>query len=93
MKFVAWDPVKNEKLKRERNISFEDVLDVLLENGAVGRFPHPNQKRYPNQQVFVIVMKDYAYVVPFVEDDEKTFLKTIFPSRKYTRVYVEKGGS
>ena len=58
-----------------------------------GDFRIPNQKRYPNQQVFVIVMKDYAYVVPFVEDDEKTFLKTIFPSRKYTRVYVEKGGS
>ena len=92
MKYVAWDPEKNEQLKAERNVSYEDVLDVLLGGGAVGRFPHPNKKRYPNQQVFVIVVKDYAYVVPFVEDDEKMFLKTIFPSRKYTKVYVEKGG-
>lgn len=91
MKYVVWDPEKNEQLKIQRAVSFEDVVDVLIEIGAVGRFPHPNQKRYLNQQVFVIIMKDYAYVVPFVEDDEKIFLKTIFPSRKYTKVYVEKG--
>lgn len=93
MKFLSWDPEKNELLKARRSVCFENVIDVLIEIGPVGRFPHPNQKRYPHQQIFIIFIKDYAYIVPFVEDDEKIFLKTIFPSRKYTKFYIEKGAS
>lgn len=51
---------------------------------------HPNQKRYPGQQIYIVNINNYAYVVPFVEDEEKRFLKTIFPSRKMTEQYVKK---
>ncbi|MCK5725139.1 MAG: toxin, partial [Gammaproteobacteria bacterium] len=56
-----------------------DVLDVVQ---------HTNQKRYPNQQILVVEINNYAYLVPFVEDDKGKFLKTIIPSRKATRDYL-----
>ena len=48
---------------------------------------HPNQKRYPNQQIYIVTIEDYVYLVPFVETDEEVFLKTIIPSRKATKRY------
>jgi len=54
-------------------------------------FEHPNQERYPGQKISVVLVEGYAYLVPFVENDEEIFLKTIIPSRKATRQYV--GGS
>ena len=81
---------KNEKLKEERGISFEEVLDAMFADHMFGTAPHPNQKRYRGQQMFLIEVNDYVYVVPFVEDIEKIFLKTVFPSRKYTKQYLEK---
>ena len=92
MKFVAWDPDKNERLKLERGISFEEVMDALIDERVIGRFPHPNQERYPHQQVYVVALDEYVYIIPFVEDEEKIFLKTIYPSRKFTKKYIEKGG-
>ena len=50
---------------------------------------HPNQKRYPDQRVHVIEMEGYACLVPFVESDDEVLLKTIIPSRKATRTYLE----
>ncbi len=92
MKYVAWDGAKNEWLKVTRDISFEDVVDAIIDERMIGRFLHPNQVRHPGQYVFVARIGEYAYVVPFVEDEEKLFLKTIYPSRKYTKEYIEKGG-
>lgn len=92
MKFVAWDQDKNERLKDERGISFEEVMDALIDERVIGRFPHPNQERYPHQQVYVVALDEYVYIIPFVEDEEKIFLKTIYPSRKFTKKYIEKGG-
>ncbi len=51
-------------------------------------FEHPNQDRYPGQRILVVVVEDYAYLVPFVESEEEIFLKTIIPSRKTTKQYV-----
>ena len=51
-------------------------------------FYHPNQERYPNQKVSVVIINDYAYLVPFVESDNEIFLKTIIPSRKATKEYL-----
>jgi len=58
-----------------------NILDILI---------HKEQKRYPGQKIFVVQIDKYAYLVPFVEDDEKIFLKTIFPSRKATKNYIFK---
>lgn len=91
MKYIEWDPKKNERLKKERGVSFEEVVDVIFEGRVFGRIDHPNQKKYSGQKIFIIEMQEYVYVIPYVEDKEKVFFKTIFPSRKYTKVFIEKG--
>ena len=88
MKYFDWDEEKNQSLKEDRQVSFEDVLSAIDEQRVLYRGNHPNQKRYPNQQMLIVAIDDYAYLVPFVEDDEKVFFKTIIPSRKATKKYL-----
>jgi uncharacterized DUF497 family protein len=90
MKRYAWNPEKNEWLKRERGISFEEIVFHIGLGDEVDMFEHPNHERYPGQKVSVVIVDGYAYLVPFVESAEGVFLKTIIPSRKATRQYVEK---
>lgn len=60
-----------------------------IENGdEVDVFDHPNQKRYPNQKILVVLVDEYAYLVPYVESEAAIFLKTIIPSRKATKKYI-----
>lgn len=88
MKLYAWNTEKNELLKQERGISFEEiVLNIQLGN-ELDLFEHPNQVRYPGQKVSVVFVEDYAYLVPFVESEQEIFLKTIIPSRKATKRYI-----
>jgi len=91
MKTFAWNSEKNELLKAERGISFEEVVVNIQLGNEVDIFEHPNQERYPGQQISVVVIEGYAYLVPFVEIEEEIFLKTIIPSRKATKQYL--GGS
>lgn len=91
MKFVAWDPDKNEWLKIERGISFEEVMDAIVDGKIIAILRNKNQDRYPNQRIFIVDIDDYIYLMPFVEGEDKIFLKTIYPSRKHTRHYIEKG--
>jgi hypothetical protein len=51
-------------------------------------YPHPNQERYPNQKISVVLVEGYAYLVPFVENGDEFFLKTVIPSRKATKQYA-----
>jgi len=88
VKYFAWSPEKNEWLKRERGVSFEDVVFHIQAGDEVDVFEHPNQERYPGQKVSVVVIEGYAYLVPFVESREEIFLKTIIPSRKASRKYM-----
>lgn len=90
MKYFDWDEEKNIKLKEERGIGFEEVVIALDEERVLYRGDHPNQNKYPGQKIVVVEIKDYAYVVPFVEDDEKIFFKTIIPNRKATKKYLRK---
>ncbi len=92
MKFFDWDEEKNRQLKKERSISFEDVLIVIEGERILDIMDHPNKKRYPKQKIYVVAINGYAYLVPFIEDDEKYFLKTIIPSRKMTKRYLKGGG-
>ena len=91
MKPYVWNEEKNEWLKQERGVSFEDVVLAIQEEKILDIIKHPNQRRYLKQNIYVLEIGEYAYLVPFVEDEDKIFLKTIFPSRKYTREYIEKG--
>jgi uncharacterized DUF497 family protein len=88
MKYYSWDPEKNEKLKRERGISFEDVIFHIGAGDEVALLEHPNQSRYPGQKISVVLIEGYAYLVPFVETPNEIFLKTIIPSRKASKQYI-----
>jgi len=89
VKYIDWDELKNFKLKTDRSVSFEDVLTAIDNGGLLDDINHPNQTHYPNQKVLVVLIDDYVYLVPYVEDSVKIFLKTIYPSRKMTKKYFE----
>ena len=80
---------KNETLKQERSISFEEIVLAIESGGLLDELKHPNKEKYPNQLVFVVGLDGYAYLVPYVEETEYYFLKTVIPSRKATRDYLE----
>ena len=75
-----WDHEKNERTKAERGIGFEQVILHIERGSVIDVIEHPNQFKYPNQQMLVVKLKDYIYLIPFVEDKELRFLKTIIPS-------------
>ncbi len=88
MKPINWNPDKNKKLIAERNISFEDVVFCLQSGGLLDDLTHPNKEKYHNQRIFIVSIDEYAYLVPYVENDQEIFLKTIIPSRKATKQYL-----
>ena len=90
MKYFDWDKDKNEKLKAERGICFEDIQIAIEEERILDEFEHPNKERYPNQRILVVEIENYAYYVPYVEDENRIFFKTIFPSRQATKKYLIK---
>ncbi len=87
---VEWDKEKNEILKQERNLCFEDVERVILEKKILDIVPHFNQEKYPNQSIMIVKLNSYICYVPFIKDAEKLFLKSIIPSRKYNKMYNKK---
>ena len=88
MKYFDWDDEKNERLKRERDVSFEEVVIEIFEGNILADVKHPNKVQYPNQRMFIVEIDNYVYLVPYVEDKEKVFLKTVMPSRKATKKYL-----
>lgn len=89
MKPFRWDPDKNEQLMQERGVSFEQVT-VAVENGDLLQVvQHPNAEKYSRQKIMIVGMNGYAFLVPFVEETDYIFLKTIIPSRKATRDFIE----
>lgn len=90
VKYVDWNESKNEVLKAERGISFEDIVSAITEGGLLKIIDHPNPIKYPKQKIMIVKIDNYAYVVPFVESADKYFLKTIFPSHSATKLYIIK---
>ena len=91
MKPFRWTPEKNDTLKADRGISFESIVVAIQSGGLLDILAHPNQAKYPRQRVLVVAHDSYAYLVPFVEESEYFFLKTIIPSRKATGDYLNLG--
>ncbi len=87
MKNINWNTEKSEALKASRGICFEDVVFFIERGEIVDDYLHPNQKEYPGQRIMVINVANYAYLVPYVENEKELFLKTIIPSRKATQRY------
>jgi uncharacterized DUF497 family protein len=91
MKPFRWSSEKNEVLKSERGVSFERMVVAIESGGLLDILAHPNEQKYPKQRVLVVAHDAYAYLVPFVEEDDYFFLKTVIPSRKATRDYLKQG--
>ena len=91
MKPFRWSPDKNEQLQLDRGISFENMVVAIESGGLLDILAHPNLAKYPNQKMLVVASDGYAYLVPFVEEDDHFFLKTVVPSRKATRDYLNQG--
>ena len=88
-----WNPEKNDWLKKERKLSFEQVVFHLSQGDVWKIADHPDQKKYPGQKIYFVIIEDYIYMIPLVIKKEFIFLKTIIPSRKATKAYKkERGG-
>lgn len=91
MKPYRWNPEKNRLLAAERGTTFERIVVAIGDQGLLDVYEHPNRAQYPNQRVLVVACDGYAYLVPYVEDENHLFLKTVIPSRKATRDYLSRG--
>ena len=93
MKPFRWNHEKNALLKQQRNRTFEEIVLAIEADGLLDVLPHPNSRQYPRQSIFVIGLEGYVYLVPFVEEDDYYFLKTVIPNRKATRDYLGDDGN
>ncbi|MCL4702855.1 MAG: BrnT family toxin [Burkholderiaceae bacterium] len=91
MKPFRWSTDKNRKLLAERGVSFEQVVVAIESGGLLDILAHPNTRKYSKQRLLVVTWDGYAYLVPYIEEAEYFFLKSVIPSRKATRDYLEPG--
>ncbi len=88
MKVFRWDNEKNEWLKQNRGVCFEEVVILIEREDVLEIVDHPNQNKYPGQKIATVKIGVYAYLVPYMQESDGIFLKTIIPSRKATNKYV-----
>jgi uncharacterized DUF497 family protein len=91
VKPIRWSAEKSLSLKAERGVSFEEILSAISQDGLLKIMEHPNQAKYGHQKMFVVRIREYAYLVPYVESNQEIFLKSIIPSRKATRDFLTGG--
>lgn len=83
-----WNNDKNRKLKDERNIQFEDIVVAIQNGGLIRKINHTNSEKYSGQELLLVLHNNYVYVVPAIPTTEGYFLKTIYKSRKYTKLLL-----
>ena len=91
MKIYNWSSEKNELLIFDRGISFEEVVFYIENGGLLDEIVHPNSQEYSNQRIFIGAIENYVYLIPHVDNEGEIFLKTIIPSRKFTKIYLGDG--
>jgi hypothetical protein len=89
MKAIRYNEEKDAWLRAERGIGFEDIINAVQLGGTLAILNHPNKKRFPKQRFLIVNINNYAYAVPYVENENEIFLKTIYPSRKHTKRYLK----
>jgi len=89
VKIIRWNEEKNTKLKLIRKISFEDIEEAIVNGNVYHIDIHPDQEKYPGQKKLFVEIDNYIYVVPFIENDKEIFFKTIYPSRKDTKLLLK----
>jgi len=82
---INWNEEKNDFLKQQRGVCFEDVEFAMMNNNILDIVPHHNKVKYPNQELMIVSLNNYTYYVPFIMNNEQIFLKNIIPSRKYIK--------
>lgn len=91
MKHFNWNNEKNEKLRAERGVSFEETVLAIEQGQLLDILEHPNKEKYINQNIFVVKIYNYVWLIPLIENENEVFLKTIIPSRKATKQYIGGG--
>lgn len=89
MKPVRFSKEKDRWLRKERGVSFKEISESIKKERMKKIINHPNKKKFPKQKMFLVQLKSYIYVVPFVEELGYIFLKTVYPSHKYTKKYLK----
>ena len=84
-----WNPDKNDWLKKNRNISFEQIIFHLGQGDIWRTADHPNQEKYTSQRIYFVIVENYVYLVPYIANKDFIFLKTIIPSRKATKAFLK----
>jgi len=85
--YFDWNEEKNRQIREQRDICFEDFVQAFNDDRVIDIIEHFNKSKYPNQKLFIVELNEYIHYVPFVQDDEKYFLKNIIPSRKLHKLY------
>ena len=85
-----WSDEKDKKLKLERGVRFEDIVFHVASGDLLSVSDHPNSQKYPNQKIMYLMVDDYVYLVPYVEEGNRKFLKTIIPSRRATKEFNQR---
>lgn len=91
--FFEFDAGKNAILQEQRGVSFEQVIALIEAGNIISVKPHHNQEKYPNQHIVEVIVGDYICLVPFVVNQNRIFLKTIYQSRKATKLHKKGGGN
>ena len=84
-----YDARKNDWLAKERNITFEDAIKAISDNGILADYDHPNQEKYPTQRIMVVAINGYPHCIPYTVEGDLIEMKTVFPSRKF--LYLMRG--
>jgi hypothetical protein len=85
---IEWNAEKNAELKSRYGLGFERIMVALAADSLLDERAHPNVEKYGHQRQLVVEIEGYAWIVPFVPDGNRIFLKTMFPSRKATKEYL-----
>ena len=84
-----WNTEKNLLFKKERRLSFEQIVSHIESGDLLDIVEHQNQEKFSHQKILIVQIEDYVIAVPFVENGKERFLKTIIPSRKLTKKYLK----
>ena len=84
---ILWDENKNLKLQIERQVSFEEIAQVILRKEYKEYIDILKNPSRPKQKIFVIKFHEYIWAVPFLIDGQDNIvLKTAYPSRKLQKI-------
>lgn len=89
MKDFKFSEEKDRVLRESRDFGFKDIIKEIKDGKIVKTIKNPNQKLYPNQKMYLVEFREHIAVVPFVEQTNYNFLKTVFISKKYTKKYLK----